>query len=153
MKRLLKGFTLIELLIVIAIIGILTVALLPQVLQAPAKARDAAKTKVVQDIKAGVEMYISKGGSYPTQSTSGVVDNTVAGSLDLVPSIAASNSYYFCSKPSATPPFYAIGFTPEVTKTANSDQVLSTSFPDAATCNDGTSTVNVGTASYVITNQ
>jgi prepilin-type N-terminal cleavage/methylation domain-containing protein len=41
-KHFSKGFTLIELLIVIAIIGILAVALLPSVLGAPSRARDAS---------------------------------------------------------------------------------------------------------------
>lgn len=53
-----KAFTLIELLIVIAIIGILTVAFLPGALKAPAKARDAQRQKAVRDIQAVVESYI-----------------------------------------------------------------------------------------------
>ena len=42
-----EGFTLIEILIVIAIIGVLAVAFLPSVLNAPAKARDAQRIEDV----------------------------------------------------------------------------------------------------------
>lgn len=49
------GFTLIELLIVITIIGILAVVFLPTVLNAPAKARDAARQADVGNVVEGVE--------------------------------------------------------------------------------------------------
>ncbi len=45
-----KGFTLIELLIVIAIIGILAVAFLPSLLDAPSKGRDAQRLATIQKI-------------------------------------------------------------------------------------------------------
>lgn len=66
-KQLLKGFTLIELLIVIAIIGILAVALLPSVLGAPARARDAARKADIGNIIAALESYNSDNQSYPAQ--------------------------------------------------------------------------------------
>jgi len=60
-----KGFTLIELLIVIAIIGILSAALLPTVLNAPARGRDAARIGNINSIMAGLEAYNSDNGKYP----------------------------------------------------------------------------------------
>ncbi len=61
-----KGFTLIELLIVITIIGILAVALLPSVLGAPARARDAARKADINNIIAAIETYNSDNQTYPT---------------------------------------------------------------------------------------
>lgn len=66
-----QGFTLIELLIVIAIIGILAVALLPSVLGAPARARDAAKHTAIDGIIAGVESFNSANGHYPVLASGG----------------------------------------------------------------------------------
>lgn len=66
-----KGFTLIELLIVIAIIGILSAALLPTILNAPARGRDAARQGHLNSIVAALETYNSDFGKYP--STSGCV--------------------------------------------------------------------------------
>lgn len=60
-----KGFTLIELLIVITIIGILAVALLPSVLGAPARARDAARKADLNNIIAALETYNSDNQDYP----------------------------------------------------------------------------------------
>ncbi len=57
-----KGFTLIELLIVITIIGILSVALLPSLLGAPAKARDTQRKTTLSDI--GALVFTAHAGNH-----------------------------------------------------------------------------------------
>jgi prepilin-type N-terminal cleavage/methylation domain-containing protein len=64
-KQIKKGFTLIELLIVVAIIGILAVALVPTITDAPARARDAARKASVNSILSSLESYNIDNGSYP----------------------------------------------------------------------------------------
>lgn len=60
-----RGFTLMELLIVIAILGILGVAFVPNILKAPAKARDAVRVKKVQDVYTAIEAYYAEHGTLP----------------------------------------------------------------------------------------
>lgn len=60
-----KGFTLIELLIVISIIGILAVALLPNILSAPATARDAGNKAALNGMIAALEQVKAATGNYP----------------------------------------------------------------------------------------
>ncbi len=66
-----KGFTLIELLIVITIIGILSVALLPSLLGAPAKARDAARQADLLKIQKVLSAGDLEGESYPDGAAAG----------------------------------------------------------------------------------
>jgi prepilin-type N-terminal cleavage/methylation domain-containing protein len=64
-----KGFTLIELLIVVAIIGILAVALVPTISDAPARARDAARKTLVSGTVQAVESHNLDKGGYPAEET------------------------------------------------------------------------------------
>ena len=73
-----KGFTLIELLIVISIIGILAVALLPQILSAPASARDAAKQASLSQLAVALEQYNAANGQYPAAAAAGECMTPVA---------------------------------------------------------------------------
>ena len=76
-----KGFTLIELLIVITIIGILAVALLPSVLGAPARARDAARKADLNNVVVALETFNSDNGHYPSggNCVEAVTDSVVGG--------------------------------------------------------------------------
>lgn len=60
-----KGFTLIELLIVVAIIGILAVALVPTITDAPARARDAGRKATVNSVVTAIEAFNLDNGRYP----------------------------------------------------------------------------------------
>lgn len=60
-----KGFTLIELLIVIAIIGILAAALIPNIVGAPASARDTQRITDTNSIVTALEQYYAANGKYP----------------------------------------------------------------------------------------
>ncbi len=67
-----KGFTLIELLIVISIIGILAVALLPNILSAPATARDAGRRTSLNNVITALEQYKASSMNYPDQPVTAV---------------------------------------------------------------------------------
>jgi len=86
-----KGFTLIELLIVIAIIGILSVALLPTILGAPAKGRDAARKAHLNAIVTALEAANIDLGGYP-MGTNGVAQKV--GITDTAPGFNTRLSYF-----------------------------------------------------------
>lgn len=69
-----KGFTLIELLIVIAIIGILTVAFLPTLRGGQSLARDAARKELVNSLAIVLENAIASGNAIPGNMTDGLGD-------------------------------------------------------------------------------
>ena len=90
-----KAFTLVELLIVIAIIGILTVAFLPTIRGAPGKARDAAKRQLLSDIQNVLENMVNEGKDIPGSMGTGecfsdytdATEKTIATALGHVPQI------------------------------------------------------------------
>jgi type II secretion system protein G len=63
-----KGFTLVELLVVVAILAILSVALLPSVLGYSDKARDTRAAKDIRNFNTVVEAFAAANGNYPEAS-------------------------------------------------------------------------------------
>lgn len=71
-----KGFTLIELLVVVAIIAILSTAVLVSLNSARAKARDARVKSEMQQLKSAMELYYNNFGGYSTAPMSSVATGT-----------------------------------------------------------------------------
>lgn len=97
-----KGFTLVELIIVIMIIGILAATLLPKVMGAPAKARDAARQADFNAVATAVELYYADNDEYPDPSADDVVGAGLVTSgylkADLKdPQDEAAYVYVYCS--------------------------------------------------------
>jgi type II secretion system protein G len=63
-----KGFTLVELLVVVAILAILSVALLPSILGYSDKARDARAIKDVRNFATVIDAFAATDGDYPEAS-------------------------------------------------------------------------------------
>lgn len=104
-----KGFTLIELLVVIAIISLLSSIVLSSLNTARGKARDAARTASILQVKTALQLYyIDNNGTYPT-SADVVLDtalnaflvSTYIRQLPVDPIAGQSYRYYNASAPNA----------------------------------------------------
>ncbi len=73
-KKSLTGFTLIEMLVVVAIIGLLSSALLVGLSEARSRARDARRIADIRQIQNGLENYYFAEGSYPLDAYQAVTE-------------------------------------------------------------------------------
>lgn len=158
-----KAFTLVELLIVIAIIAILTLAFLPNVLRAPAKARDAIRIKQVSDIANAVEVYATERGNPPDEGGSFCFGDTLANALGIsIPKDSKNlnscnggagdvDKFYYRYTEAANPVFYIVGARLEASSGANTwagfvnggGTGAASGPPTSVTCaNNGVSTVD-----------
>ena len=81
-----KGFTLIELLIVIVVIGILSVAVAPKLLDYPKKARDAQRKQTVAALESALMAWAgsTSGDATNISVLNGCIDGSTANTLGLV---------------------------------------------------------------------
>ncbi|MCC7197727.1 type II secretion system protein [Candidatus Peregrinibacteria bacterium] len=151
--RLSKGFTLIELLIVITIIGILAVALLPSVLGAPARARDAARKADLNNIIAGLETYNSDNQDYPAAAAAGICVSAIANFGDYfqggnIPNdpqskdVGACTTGYFYCKLNGSPSSYLVASQMEIQGDGNA---IEADFDGLSVC-DGSGLAPAATA-------
>lgn len=82
-RNLPAAFTLMELVIVIAIIAILTTALLPFILQGPKRARDSVKVKRVYEISTAIDAYIAMHNKVPTDDATHCLTSAIMVQLGL----------------------------------------------------------------------
>ncbi len=86
-----KGFTLIELLVAISIIGVLTAIVLPNLMGARERARDAKKIEELNTMKNALRLYYNDNQVYPTGT--GVTLN-VTGMSAYMPGLAGIGYTY-----------------------------------------------------------
>lgn len=90
-----KAFTLIELLIVIAIIGILTVIFLPTLRGGQAKARDASKKALIENLVVSFENKINEGGwTMPTSVGACIANWSTSPGSDIAAALGRSPEAY-----------------------------------------------------------
>jgi prepilin-type N-terminal cleavage/methylation domain-containing protein len=88
-----KGFTLIELLIVVAIIGILSVALVPTGMNALKKSRDAARIANLGTLSSAVQQAVLDDGACPVALNEAGIGSYIQGNVPTDPKDGSSYGY------------------------------------------------------------
>lgn len=94
-----KGFTLIEILVVIAVIGVLTALILPNLVGARERARDASLKKTMREFQTAMRLYYNDNQVYPA-SLANAVAQTGSGSPYMKESLNGVVDFY--SNPDGT---------------------------------------------------
>ena len=89
-----KGFTLIEMMVVIAVIGILSAAVLAGIAPGRQKARETRIINAVKQVQVLVESMISDSGTYPGNVAVGAADGYVKANKDARDNGADGNINY-----------------------------------------------------------
>lgn len=87
-----RGFTLVEIILVILVITILASTLLPKLMGAPARARDAGRIADLSSLELALQSYYNDYGSFPAAS-GGTCLNPSSG----VGAVLISNGYFLTS--------------------------------------------------------